>query len=138
MKNVLIYSRVCKIEQAENGHEFESQNKKLLRFCKKNGWNVLETFNEHHEGRGFNRPVYNQLFNCIKTGKTKVDMVLFTQWSRFSRDYTNAVNEIERLQKLGIGVNAIEQWIDLTMPENHYLLPIYLCSENTEISNNKK
>jgi site-specific DNA recombinase len=137
MKNVLIYSRACTNEQAKNGFNLEFQNKKLLGFCKKNGWNVLETFDEDYTAwKGFNRPAYNQLSSYIKKSKTKVDMVLFTQWSRFSRDYTHAVNEIERLQKLGIEVNAIEQWMDLTIQENHFLLPIYLCNENIKISNN--
>lgn len=58
--------------------------------------------------------------------------MLFTQWSRFSRDYTNSVNEIKNLNDLGVEPNAIEQWVDLTIPENHFLLAIYLTAPQVE------
>ncbi len=133
MKNVLIYPRVSTDEQAEKGFSLESQNEKLLNFCDKNGWNVVETFDEDYTAwKGFNRPAYNQLSSYIKKSKTKIDMVLFTQWSRFSRDYTHSVNEIKRLRDLGIEANAIEQWVDLSIPENHYLLAIYLTAPQVE------
>lgn len=72
MKNVLIYLRVSTDEQAEKGYSLQSQEEKLLNYCNKNGYEVLNVFKEDYSAwKGFNRPAYNKLSNYIKKLKTK-------------------------------------------------------------------
>ena len=142
MKNVVIYKRVSTDEQAEHGFSLDAQEEKVVRYCKSNGINVLKIFSEDFSAwKGFDRPAYNELKKFLKANKGKIDGVLFTQWSRFSRDITESYNEIKRLKDLRVEPNAIEQWINFSIPENQYLLAIYLAApqvENDRLSDRTK
>ena len=132
-KNIILYVRVSTDEQAEKGHSLPAQIEKLKKFCSLRNWNILEIFSEDFSAwHGFNRPAYNKLKEYVLKNKKNVDFVLFTQWSRFSRDTTASYNEIRFLQTNGIEPNAIEQWIDLKIPENKYLLSFYLTAPQVE------
>lgn len=142
MKNIVIYKRVSTDEQAEQGFSLDAQEEKVVKYCKANGINVLKIFSEDFSAwKGFDRPAYNELKKFLKSNKGKVDGILFTQWSRFSRDITESYNEIKRLREVGVQPNAIEQWINFSIPENQYLLAIYLAApqvENDRLSDRTK
>ena len=142
MKNVVIYKRVSTDEQAEHGFSLDAQEEKVTKYCSANGIRVLKVFSEDYSAwKGFDRPAYNELKTFLKANKGKVDGVLFTQWSRFSRDITESYNEIKRLREMGVQPNAIEQRIDFSIPENQYLLAIYLAApqvENDRLSDRTK
>ena len=142
MKNVVIYKRVSTDEQAEHGFSLDAQEEKVIKYCASNGINVMKIFSEDFSAwKGFDRPAYNELKLFLKANKGKVDGILFTQWSRFSRDITESYNEIKRLRELGVQPNAIEQWINFSVPENQYLLAIYLAApqvENDRLSDRTK
>jgi DNA invertase Pin-like site-specific DNA recombinase len=61
--------------------------------------------------------------------KGKVDLVLFTKWDRFSR---NAYQMISMLRRLGVEAQAIEQPLDLSIPENKMMLAFYLAAPEVE------
>jgi site-specific DNA recombinase len=133
MKNVVIYKRVSTDEQAEHGFSLDAQEEKLTKYCSTNGIRILKVFSEDFSAwKGFDRPAYIQLKQFLKSNKGKVDGILFTQWSRFSRDITESYNEIKRLKEMGVQPNAIEQWINFSIPENQYLLAIYLAAPQVE------
>ncbi|HEX8277411.1 MAG TPA: recombinase family protein [Segetibacter sp.] len=133
MNNVIIYTRVSTDEQAEKGYSLAAQKELLTKYCKQRGWNLVGFFSDDFSAwKGFDRPGYNKLRSYIAQNKGKVSNVLFTQWSRFSRDYTEAAVEIKHLRKLGIEPNAVEQWIDFSIPENLYLLAFYLTAPQVE------
>jgi len=133
MKNVVIYKRVSTDEQAEHGFSLAAQEEKVTKYCLSNGINVLKVFSEEYSAwTGFDRPVYKELKIFVKSNKVKVDGILFTQWSRFSRDITESYIEIKKLKKLGIEANAVEQLIDFSVFENQFLLAIYLAAPQVE------
>ena len=133
MKNVIIYTRVSTDEQAEKGYSLASQKEKLEKYCNAKGINILECFTDDYSAwKGFNRPAYNKLTDFIKKNKGKIDGLLFTQWSRFSRDTTESYGEIAKLKKQGIELNAIDQWLDMSVPENQYLMAFYLAAPQVE------
>ncbi|MBK9381489.1 MAG: recombinase family protein [Chitinophagaceae bacterium] len=142
MKNIIIYTRVSTDEQAENGYSLPAQEEKLMKYCESRGFNIVKAFKEDYSAwKGFDRPAYNQLSKYLRENKGKVDMILFTQWSRFSRDITESYNEIKRLRDMNIEPNAIEQMIDFNIPENLYLLAMYLAApqvENDRLSDRTK
>ena len=132
-KKAIIYVRVSTDEQGEYGYSLPSQQEVLEKFCYSKGWEVVKVFSDDYTAwKGFNRPAYNELTRFLKANRGKVDTLLFTQWSRFSREYTYSVNEIKRLQDLGIEPNAVEQWIDFSIPENLFLLAIYITAPQVE------
>lgn len=57
---------------------------------------------------------------------------MVVRWDRFSRNAPEAYNMIARLAKLGIEVNAIEQPIDFTIPEQKMMLSFYLTIPEVE------
>ncbi|HQS25219.1 MAG: hypothetical protein B7Y11_12425 [Sphingobacteriia bacterium 24-36-13] len=133
MRNVIIYVRVSTEDQKEHGYSLDSQRELLILYAKKQGWNVLRVFEDDFSAwKGFDRPGYNLLKEYISNNKKSIDGLIFTQWSRFSRETTEALVEIRRLRKLGIEPNAIEQWIDFSIPENMYMLAIYITAPQVE------
>ena len=127
MKNVVIYLRSATNEQASNQNCLAIQEQKLKNYCAINRLNIMKIFkDEHTSGLSFDRPAYSQLKRFVQNGKKKIDGVLFTNWTRFSRNMRNAYDEITILRSLGIEVNSIEQWIDFSIPENQYLLALYM------------
>lgn len=58
--------------------------------------------------------------------KGKVDYVLFVSWNRFSRNITESYAMINQLRNYGVEVQAIEQPLDLSIPENQMILSVYL------------
>ena len=142
MKNVVIYKRVSTDEQAEHGFSLDAQEEKVMKYCLNNNINVLKIFSEDYTAwKGFDRPAYKELKKFVKTNNVKVDGILFTQWSRYSRETTESYIEIKKLREMGIEPNAVEQWINFSVPENLYLLAIYLAApqvENDRLSDRTK
>ncbi|EJL65240.1 site-specific recombinase, DNA invertase Pin [Flavobacterium sp. CF136] len=58
-------------------------------------------------------------------------MVLFTKWDRFSRNAVDAYQMINLLRKMGVE-QAIEQPLDLSIPENKMMLAFYLAAPKVE------
>ena len=117
VKNVILYVRESRNEKIESNDSNASQIEKLIDFCDIRGWNVLDTFEDDYpHSKGFDRPGYNKLKKYIRENKDKVDYLLFVQWSKFSRNLRESLSEIETLKKSGIEPNAIEQWVDMSVP----------------------
>ena len=55
----------------------------------------------------------------------QADFLVFTKWDRFSRNAPDAYGMISTLNKLGIEPQAIEQPLDLNIPENKIMLAFY-------------
>ena len=60
------------------------------------------------------------------------DYVLFTKWDRFSRNIAEAYLMIKKLQDINIIPQAIEQPLDISIPENKMILAIYLVTPEVE------
>lgn len=63
---------------------------------------------------------------------SRTDLLLFTRWDRFSRNTADAYYMITRLGKLGIETQAIDQPLDMKVPENKVLLAMYIVTAEVE------
>src|SRR5690606_34673117 len=63
---------------------------------------------------------------------SKTNLVLFTKWDRFSRNAGDAYQMINILTKLGVEPQAVEQPLNLSIPENKMMLAIYLAAPEVE------
>jgi site-specific DNA recombinase len=61
-----------------------------------------------------------------KINHKQIDILLVTTWHRFSRNTTDAFNELVTFKQFGIEVQSIQQPIDFSIPESKVLLSIYL------------
>ncbi|MCH5686391.1 recombinase family protein [Niabella sp. W65] len=68
----------------------------------------------------------------VEKRNSKTTHVLFTKWDRFSRNAGDAYQMLSVLTKLGIEIQAIEQPLDLSIPENKMMLAIYLAAPEVE------
>ena len=135
MKKVTIMCRVSSDEQAK-GYSLDDQLEKLTNYCNRRNYEIVHTIKEDHSAKSFDRPAWKQWMEKIKTGKVHCDEILVTSWDRFSRDLTGALNMIDYLRKRNITPQSIEQPIDYNIPENLFMLAIYLA--NPDVDNRRR
>ncbi|WP_341837349.1 recombinase family protein [Chitinophaga pollutisoli] len=132
MKRADLYIRVSTDEQADKGYSQRDQEERLKRYCATNKITVGQVIYEDHSAKTFNRPQWMKLLSNLKKKSSKTDLVLFTKWDRFSRNAGDAYQMINTLNKLGIEPQAVEQPLDLSIPENKMMLAIYLAAPEVE------
>ena len=132
MKNVILYVRVSTDEQAGRGYSLRDQEQKLLNYCKMNDFNILEIFREDFSAKTFNRPEFKKLLIYCKKHKKDINQLIFIKWDRFSRNTTESYRILNEFNQLAIIVNAIEQPLDLTIPEQGLMLAVYLSMPEVE------
>jgi len=132
MKTAYLYVRVSTDEQADKGYSLRYQDETLHRWCTLNNVQIKATFIEDHSAKNFNRPEFTKLLVSLKKSKGVVDLVLFTKWDRFSRNAGDAYQMISTLNKLGVEPQAIEQPLNLEIPENKMMLAFYLAAPEVE------
>lgn len=132
MKKVFLYIRVSTDEQADTGYSQRSQNEMLSKYCELNNFIVIEKFYEDHSAKNFNRPQFTKLLIQLKKHRGIADLVLFTKWDRFSRNAGDAYQMINTLNKLGVDPQAVEQPLNLEIPENKMMLAFYLAAPEVE------
>ncbi|WP_338841908.1 recombinase family protein [Flavobacterium ginsenosidimutans] len=131
-KTADLYVRVSTDEQAEKGYSQRNQEEMLRKYCEINSIAVRDVIYEDHSAKTFNRPKWKLYLATIKRYKNKTDLVLFTKWDRFSRNAGDAYQMINTLRRLGVEPQAIEQPLDLSIPENKMMLAFYLAAPEVE------
>lgn len=132
MKKAILYTRVSTDEQADKGYSLQNQLERLLNYCEIQNVSVVTHFQEDYSAKTFDRPEFNKLIQYCKGNEQEIDLLLFLNWSRFSRNAADSYSTISRFQKMGIEVQAIEQPLDLTIPENKMMLAFYLAAPEVE------
>jgi site-specific DNA recombinase len=127
-----LYIRVSTDEQADKGYSQRNQEETLRRYCEINSIRVRKVIFEDHSAKTFNRPEWEKLLSDLRKHKGKTDLILFTKWDRFSRNAGDAYQMISTLRKLGVEPQAVEQPLDLSIPENKMMLAFYLAAPEVE------
>jgi DNA invertase Pin-like site-specific DNA recombinase len=123
MKKAVIMCRVSSDEQAK-GYSLDVQFEQLTRYCERNNLLIVKHYREDHSAKNFNRPQFQSFLEYVKKNKGAVDVLLITSWDRFSRNLTDSLVMLRTLEKYGVQVQAIEQPIDMKIPENKAMLAI--------------
>ncbi|MGA9638966.1 recombinase family protein [Flavobacterium sp.] len=131
-KTADLYVRVSTDEQADKGYSQRNQEEMLRKFCGLNNIQIRDVIYEDYSAKTFNRPQWKKILLNLKRYKNKTDLVLFTKWDRFSRNAGDAYQMINLLRKLGVEPQAIEQPLDLAIPENKMMLAFYLAAPEVE------
>lgn len=135
MKSAYLYVRVSTDEQKRKGYSLPEQEDRLLEYCDSNNINVKGVYREDFSAKNFNRPEWKQLVLAIKKERTKEEKnILFIKWDRFSRNIQFAYEMIGILRKYNTKAMAIDQPVDLDIPESSVMLAVYLTvpeAENT-------
>jgi site-specific DNA recombinase len=134
-KSAILYTRVSTDEQ-NNGYSPADQKDKLIRYCEHHNIDVVAIYHDDESGKSFERPEWKKIMNYLKANKGKVDYIYFLKWDRFSRNAPEAYAELAKLNKLGVEARAMEQPLDLEIPEQKVLLAIYLTTP--EVDNDRR
>ena len=131
MKNVVIYTRVSTDEQS-NGYSLSDQKDRLEKYCNLKNYTIVQHYEDDFSAKTFERPEFQKFLSFAKKNRKIIDMFLIVKWDRFSRNMTDSLVMIRELDKLGIETQAIEQPVDLSIPENKLLLAFYITSPHVE------
>ena len=132
MKTADLYVRVSTEEQADKGYSQRDQEERLIKYCELNSINIRKIIFEDHSAKTFERPKWKMYLNHLRKYKFQSDLVLFTKWDRFSRNAGDAYGMISILRQLGVEPQAVEQPLDLLIPENKMMLAFYLAAPEVE------
>jgi DNA invertase Pin-like site-specific DNA recombinase len=133
MKTADLYVRVSTDEQADRGYSVRSQEEVLRKYCGIQNIMVRKVVYEDYSAKTFNRPAWTEMLAELRKEKDgKPSLLLFTKWDRFSRNAGDAYQMINVLRKLGIDPQAVEQPLDLSIPENKMMLAFYLAAPEVE------
>ncbi len=136
MKIADLYIRVSTEEQADKGYSQRDQKDVLTKYCEINSIIVRDIIFEDHSAKTFQRPQWIKFLTQLKKHKGKSQLLLFTKWDRFSRNASDAYQMISILRKNGVEPQAIEQPLNLNIPENKMMLAVYLTAP--EIENDRR
>jgi site-specific DNA recombinase len=131
-KKAILYVRVSTDEQADKGFSLQHQEERLRNYCELQNILVVGFFREDYSAKSFERPEFSKLLERLKKEKKIADYLLFLKWDRFSRNAGDAYGMINTLNRLGIEPQAIEQPLDLNIPENKIMLAFYLAAPEVE------
>lgn len=131
-RKAILYIRVSTDEQADKGYSLRHQNETAERYCNFQNIEIVATFKEDHSAKSFDRPEFKKLLSLLKSKKLSAELLLFTKWDRFSRNAADAYAMINQLNRLGVEPQAIEQPLDLNVPENKIMLAFYLAAPEVE------
>ena len=134
-KKAIIYTRVSTDEQ-NNGYSPLDQKEKLYKYCNNHNIDVVGFYHDDESGKSFDRPEWKKIMAFLKSNKNTVDYIYFLKWDRFSRNAPEAYAELAKLNKLGVEARAMEQPLDLEIPEQKVLLAIYLTAP--EVDNDRR
>lgn len=132
MKKAILYVRVSTDEQARHGYSLRDQEERLRMYCEKMDIQVSAIFKEDYSAKNFNRPEFNKLMQYARSNKTNLDLLLFLKWDRFSRNVMESYSYINKFMKMGIDLLAIEQPVDMRIPENKFMLSFFLTAPDVE------
>ena len=135
MEEVIIYTRVSTDEQAEKGYSLRAQLERLNQYCEFHHQAIVHHFQEDFSAKTFDRPEFNRLLAYLKQNK-HIRKLLFVKWDRFSRNLEGALTMIRHLKKMNVEPIAVDQYIDLSIPEQKMTLAVYLTAP--EIENDRR
>lgn len=127
-----LYIRVSTDEQADKGYSQRNQEEVLRKYCLHHSIAIRNVTFEDHSAKSFDRPEWKKIISGLKKHRGKTDLILFTKWDRFSRNAGDAYQMIGILRRLGVEPQAIEQPLDLSVPENKMMLAFYLAAPEVE------
>src|SRR5436190_5590164 len=135
-QKAIIYIRVSTDEQKEKGFSLGLQTDLTYKYCEQMNYEVIGFYQEDYSAKTFNRPEWQKMMKLIRTRKLQPDWIIFQKWDRFSRNASQAYQVIDELESRDIRVQATDQPLDLTIPDQRLLLAVYLALP--EIDNRKK
>ena len=130
-QRAILYTRVSTDDQ-NNGYSPTDQRERLLKYCDDREIDIVSIHHDDESAKTFNRPEWIKIMSFIKKHRNAVDVILFVKWDRFSRNVTQSYIAIDELKRYNVEPKAIEQPLDLEIPESKIILAIYLSTPEAD------
>lgn len=116
IKRVAIYCRVSTIEQAEEGYSINEQEKLLIEYCEKQGYEVAEVYSDAGiSGKDIeHRPAMKKLL--ADATKRQFDLVITWKINRLSRKLADALKIVDILEKYNITYRSYSEFFESDTP----------------------
>ena len=134
-RKAILYCRVSSDEQAK-GCSLDHQEKELREWCMKNNADVVDVFREDYSAKTLDRPELCKAMKKYMHKKSGADLFIVLRWNRLSRNADDGNRFIKDFRKVGVEVNAKEEWIDHSVSESKIMLSVYLSM--AEVDNDKR
>jgi site-specific DNA recombinase len=134
--NVIIYLRVSTDEQANQGYSLEQQESVINKHCNAKCYNILQVYKEDFSAKTFERPEWLKLLAYIQANKGEVSKIIVHKWDRFSRNLYESLGMLNKLKKLNVSIESIEQPVDSEDPDSKLLQVIHLLFPEIENTKN--
>ena len=122
----------CEHRRTGRKRIFQRTSRDPAKILQQSSRQIRKIIFEDHSAKTFLRPAWQTLLSELRKIRGKTDYILFTKWDRFSRNAGDAYAMISTLRTLGLEPQAIEQPLDLTIPENKMMLAFYLAAPEVE------
>jgi DNA invertase Pin-like site-specific DNA recombinase len=120
--SVVGYARVSTSEQSESGLGLAAQREAIRAECDRRGWDLVRTEEDVLSGRTLNRPGLTRALEACRTGE--VSGVVVAKLDRLSRSLVDFAALLERAQKEGWNVVALDLGVDLSTPSGEFLASV--------------
>jgi site-specific DNA recombinase len=118
---VVIYTRVSTEDQKENGYSLQDQERRLIKYCSENNFEVIAHYQDDYSAKNFNRPQFQKLLSDLKEKRIKPRQLICLRMDRFSRNLEETIIMTKVLKELKVDVYFLEGNIDLNTPESNIL-----------------
>lgn len=124
--NCIHYIRINIVDQKDKCINYKYQEDLLNRYSAINKYKIVGVFIEDPSIKKTYRSEFQKILKLLKSKNHSIDQLLITTWDRISRNGDDVFRMIDALSKLGVKVQAVEQPLDMEVPENKLMFAIYL------------
>ena len=117
-RDTVIYTRVSTDEQRDHGFSLQDQKEQLIRYCEREGFNIVKHYQEDHSAKDFNRPRFQEFLNDVYEKRIAPRYFVSVRADRFSRNTEESYRTIAELRLLNIEIIFMEGEGDRESPEN--------------------
>ncbi|WP_238904394.1 recombinase family protein [Clostridium sp. YIM B02506] len=116
IRSVAIYSRVSTIEQAEAGYSIDEQERLLIEYCDKMGYEVYKCYSDRGiSGKNIkNRPALKELLRDAED--RKFNLAIFWKINRISRKLADVLKIVDILEKNSITFKSFSEPFETDTP----------------------
>lgn len=120
-KKIVLWMRTATAAQEGTANTLDLQEQLLMEHCKLHNYEVVASYKFVHSGLScLTSSAFTQILNALKGNPGYADILLFTDWSRFSRRPHQAFQMTAMLQEIGITPQAVKESV---MPLYTWELP---------------
>jgi DNA invertase Pin-like site-specific DNA recombinase len=130
---ILAYLRVSTNEQADSGAGIAAQRAAILAEAEKRGWSIPDIKwlkDEGFSGKSLKRPQIQQALEMLNAGEASILMV--AKMDRLSRSMLDFASLMQRAQKEGWALVALDSPADLTTPSGEAMAAVMMVFSQLE------